>query len=183
MSDSFYTIPIPKPDDAANLQQLAQIKRGKLELFEFFWRSETRQVVICRSQSSWFIQPNALIMNSLSALLNCKPCNIIAKDVYIFDSPQKSAPANAETNIALYSCEWSDYAMDKMCIQFIIELHYSCTTEAARTLRVVRSIIEDEELYADMPGLIPMDASCSGCTKYVSDRETGEGNSYCECVD
>lgn len=182
MSNSFYTIPIPKPDDAANLQQLAQIKWGKLELFEFFWRTETRQVVIRRGEDNWFIQPNGLIMNSLSELLNCKPCNIIAKDIYIFDTPYKCAPANAETNIALYSCEWSDYAMDKICIQFIVELHYSCTTEAARTLRVVRSIIADEELYADMPDLVPVDAPRTTCAKYDVDL-TCDGDSYCECLE
>ena len=150
-----YTIPIPAPEfNNEGPLQLAQIRHTTGELLVLYWRDETRQVVIRRGNGQWFIQPDASVTTSLAALLNCDPCNIIAKDITLFEDKPKMA--DAETVVAFYDCDWSDYAMDRICVQLDISVHYDCNSAAKQRLKVVRGIIQDEADYADMPDLIPV---------------------------
>lgn len=150
-----YTIPIPAPEfNNEGPIQLAQIRHTNGELLVLYWRDETRQVVIQRGNGNWFIQPDASITTSLAALLNCEPHNIIANDITLFDV--KPHLADAETVVAFYDCDWSDYAIDRICIQCSLGVHYDCNSVAKQRLKVIRGIIQDEEDYADMPDLIPI---------------------------
>jgi len=185
-----YNIPIPAP--AGILQQLAQVRMNDVKIYEFFWRPETRQVVFRHPDNTWYIQPDGSITASLATILNCIPQNIILKNFCIFERPGESHLADAESTVEFYDCDWSDYASDFMSLQFDIEIDTSSTTNVKRLLKVVRGIIKDEEDYADMPALIPIERSykierklCphSRSLTMCDNCNDGEGISYCECMD
>ena len=153
---SFYNISIPSPDIYAQLQFVAKINlQGKQSAV--FWRNATRQVVIRNENNEWLIQPDGLITASLAALFNVAPHNIIVKGIFITESPHNVTMANEDATLAFYECEWSDYACDKMSLSFDLEIHPDCSTAKKQLVAAIRAFIKDEEEYADMPPLIPVD--------------------------
>jgi hypothetical protein len=164
LSMSFYSIPIPEPSSVMPFQQLAQFKSPDGSIYEAYWLPKTRQVLFMEDVDDWHIQPDGLITKSLATLFNCHSQNIVANDITIYEPRDKHKPADAEETVAFYDCSWSDYACDKIYIQFNVTVDYECTTNVQRLLKVMRGIVDEE--YADMPGLIPIDSvdiprSCS----------------------
>jgi len=121
---TFYTIPIGDPfvSEFQNFQQLAQITLNTGDCLSVYWRRDERQVVL-EHGSEFFIQPNARILDSLAAFLNIDPTHIVAKNLTLYESPILVQSADAETAIQFYDCEWSDYALDNMAIQFELEVN------------------------------------------------------------
>jgi len=112
---TFYSIPIPEPF-LTNLQQLAQFSTPE-GLFEVFWVPNMDQVVV-RYGTAWYIQPNARIADSLSALICCRDYDIQVTDMFLFDRDySQGKEAEQEMMDKLLDCEWSDYACDKMVFQ------------------------------------------------------------------
>jgi len=189
---ALYNIPIPTPEyNGARLQKLATVTLTDVKKYEFFWRTETRQVVIHHPDDRWSIQPDNSITVSLANLMDCIPQNIILKNFYIQEIPDKPHAADAEATIEFYDCDWSDYASDLISLKFDVEIDTACTTDVKRLLKVVRTIIKEEEEYADMPELISMDRPFKsyslrrrGCDQdCCDDIGSGEGVSYCECME
>lgn len=121
---TFYTIPIGDPfvSEFQNFQQLAQITLTTDDCLSVYWRRDERQVVL-EHGSQFFIQPNARILDSLAAYLNIDATHIIAKNLTLYESPVQAQSADVDTAIQFYDCEWSDYALDNMAIQFDLEVN------------------------------------------------------------
>lgn len=153
-TSSFYTIPIPCPE-YEGIQQLAQVLDTDANVTVFYWRKATKQVVIEASDGNWYIQPDGLITKSLAALFDCSRHNIVATNLFMFERPGHGKAMDQETTIAFYECDWSDYANDHIAIDFTVEIDRACTSNIVRLLKVVRTLIDDED-YADMPALIPI---------------------------
>ena len=189
---ALYSVPIPRPENnGGRLQKLATATLTNLTKYEFFWRAETRQVVIHHPNDSWSIQPDGLITVSLATIMNCIPQNIILKNFYLCEIPGRQRAADAEATVEFYTCDWSDYASDLMSLKFDVVIDTACTTDVKRLLKVVRTIIEEEDEYADMPALIPVDTPIHSyklrhreCDQdCCDDIGSGEGVSYCECME
>ena len=178
LSMSFYNIPIPEPSFVMPFQQLAQFKSSDGTIYAAYWLPKTRQVVFMEDADVWHIQPDGPITKSLAALFNCASYNIVAKGITIFEIRGKQKLADAEQIIAFYDCSWSDYACDQIGLQFDVDVNYECTTNVQRLLKVVRGIIDEEE-YADMPGLIPID--CPDMPSAIQVERSCSRS--CSCVD
>ena len=161
---SFYSTPIPEPI-SASVDQLAQIHLANTdEIISVYWYSETRQIVLNR-EDDWYIQPNGSVLRSLAALLHCEPHHLVAESLFFFETPGHGVAVDRQLSLALYNCEWSDYACDKISIQFALTIDASLTSAAHRMSYVVSRLYdsnteeEDEEagLYDDMPALIMLE--------------------------
>ena len=121
---TFYTIPIGDPfvSEYQNFQQLAQIMLDAGDCLSVYWRRDERQVVL-EHGSKFFVQPNARILDSLAAYLGVEPTHIVAKNLTLYESPIQAQSADFETAMQFYECEWSDYALDNMAIQFDLEVN------------------------------------------------------------
>ena len=195
---SFYHIQIPVE---ANLRQLAQILDSKGDTTRFYWNSKTSQVVVEQGDKRW-VQPNGLVTHSLAAVFGCSPNNIIAKNLFLFETPRHGKAADEEMTVGFYDCEWSDYGNDHIAIQFSLVVDTTCITSAKRLLKVVKLLLqeravddEDEEddegdeektlsddgNYDDMPGLIPIDDHLN--TAFRDDYEDADYDNcrYCAC--
>ena len=95
-----YTVPIPTPHINADLQLVAKLSYNSDSVI-VYWRKDTRQAVIHKILGGWFIQPNGLIIESLSTLFNCKPTNIIIKSLFLKESPQNDKLADEEATLSV----------------------------------------------------------------------------------
>jgi hypothetical protein len=168
---SFYSIPIPRPQ--GGFQQLAQfsvMQNGARNWFVVEWLKDTRQVIVWNEETdTWLIQPNADITTSLATLLNCKPTNIVAKNLFYGEYKQTKKRFDEEMLGGFYECAWSDYTCDNLVLMFDVEVHPNCLSDRKRLVLAIRRYVEElneEEDYADMPGLIPID---SHVTKETND--------------
>ena len=193
---SFYSVSIP--ETVAALQQLAQILYGD-EVLTVFWMNDTRQVVLERD-GAWHIQPNGSVTRSLAALLQCAPHHLVASGLFFFETPGHGVAVDTRLSLAFYGCEWSDYACDKIALQFNLTVDPTLQSDAHRMTYVIGQLYtetvednnsndtyvlenieiqrgsgrrtvytfgqldendgqydEDEDIYADMPALIPLD--------------------------
>jgi hypothetical protein len=83
---------------------------------------KTEQVVI-QHGNDWYIQPNARIEESLSALICCNAHDLHANGLFLFDRDYRHGKAaDEDMEKGLLECEWSDYAHDKMVFQATIEV-------------------------------------------------------------
>jgi len=121
-----YHVSIPPPADFD--QQLAQIIINEHEHLDISWRAETRQVIL-RNDTATFIQPNARIVDSLATYFSVNPAHIVAKNLVLFERPNHVQDADTDTAIHFYNCEWSDYAVDQIAIQFELDI---CTEDTPR---------------------------------------------------
>jgi hypothetical protein len=170
-SVSFYNISIPLPDfQSDDLQQLAQFHLSNGLLVEAHWHKTTKQVVLQDGGNKWFIQPDGPVTRTLSKLLDCQPHNVVVKGLFLFETPGHGKAADQEMAVSFYDCDWSDYACDRIAIQFNAEANRKCETNVQRLIAVVRNLI-DEEDYADMPALVPIDSyeedCCNSCCEHT----------------
>jgi len=161
---SFYSTPIPQPI-SATVDQLAQIHLTNTdEIISVYWYADTRQIVLNR-EDDWYIQPNGSVLRSLAALLHCEPHHLVAESLFFFETPGHGVAVDRQLSLAFYNCEWSDYACDKIAIQFSLTIDPSLTSAAHRLSYVISHLYNsntDEELeadgmYDDMPALIMLD--------------------------
>ena len=178
---SFYSVSIPEP--VAALQQLAQILYGD-EVLTVFWMNDTRQVVLERD-GAWYIQPNGSVTRSLAALLQCAPHHLVASGLFFFETPGHGVAVDTRLSLAFYGCEWSDYACDKIALQFNLVVDPTLQSDAHRMTYVIgqmyadtvdenndadaydveipqsgwltAQLYENEDIYDDMPALIPLE--------------------------
>ena len=121
-TNSFYSIRIPTP--LTDAQQIAQIIVGD-DLIYTYWLRETRQVLVhVYNTDTWYIQPDAKIVKSLATILECDENNIETDDLFLFEKQGHGKPATAQEAWDFYECEWSDYASDKIGIQFTVDECY-----------------------------------------------------------
>jgi len=146
---SFYSIPIPRPAQLSrDIKKLAYITTERGEDMTFYWRNETSQVLI-QWGNEWYIQPNGSTTESLAALLHCSPYHIVAKNVFLFDTPGRGKAADTEMAVSFYGCEWSDYGRDSIYIQFHLLLRHHYANNLQRLIGVIRDRVRDEELYTE----------------------------------
>jgi hypothetical protein len=138
---SFYNVPIPTP---ANLRKLAQIIDEDGEVTVIHWCKLTSQIVVQQDDDRW-IQPNGPVTESLAAIFDCDASNIIAKNLFLFETPGHGKAADEELTVGFYDCEWSDYANDHIAIEFDLVINESCTSNAKRLVKALRVFIDDEE--------------------------------------
>lgn len=165
---TFYSIPIPEPIAAA-VEQLAQIQYRD-EIISAYWYGETRQVLL-RRDDDWFIQPNGSVLRSLAALLRCSPHHLAASNLFFFEAPGRGVAVDNYLGLAFYSCEWSDYACDRIAVQFNLELVPTLQSTDHQMSYVIAQMYaridqtrrdrhymdnDDEDIYADMPALTPL---------------------------
>ena len=169
---SFYNVPIPS---VANLRQLAQILDEDGEVTVLYWCKETSQVVVQQDDDRW-IQPNGPVTESLAAIFDCDPCHIIAKNLFLFETPGHGKAADQELTIGFYDCEWSDYANDHIAIEFDLVINESCTSNAKRLVKALRALIKEED--EEMPDLID-DAHDAHNTAFRVDDDSDIQYNYC----
>ena len=126
-----YNIPIPEPKFLS--QKLARITTSDDGVIEVFWLADTRQVVFHLSNvasladpevyaennsSSWFIQDDGSIIDSLCYYLPFHYYQILFNKIFVFEDQTltrgKAATVALESDI--YDCEWSDFACEKMVL-------------------------------------------------------------------
>ena len=139
---SFYSISIPEPISA--LQQLAQILYRD-EVLTVFWLNNTRQVVLERA-GAWHIQPNGSVTRSLAALLQCAPHHLVASSLFFFETPGHGVAVDTRLSLAFYSCEWSDYACDKIALQFNLTVDPTLQSDDHRMTHVIGDLLADRGL-------------------------------------
>jgi hypothetical protein len=111
---SFYSINVPSTTD---IRQVAtMLVSGHEAPLNVFWAARNRQVIICW-RDACIVQPDALITESLAAVLSCMPSQIRAEELFLFEIPKHGKRMSDEDADAFYDCEWSDYASDRMIIQ------------------------------------------------------------------
>ena len=129
---AFYSVSIPKPSSSLfhqdRLQQVAQITTPQ-GVVDVLWRhtpcNTIRQVVLSY-KDHWFIQPNANIARSIGAIFgwNMRP-GVDVSNLFVFQpavakgecSYRHGKAADDELLHNLTSCDWSDYALDRMVFQ------------------------------------------------------------------
>ena len=163
MSESFYSISIPEPSHA-DLEQLAQIL-SPAGIICAWWRRAERQVVL-ELKDKWYIQPNGLITESLGNLLGVPDYQIVCRGLFFFETPGHGKAVDNEMALGFYNCEWSDYASDRISIQFDLEINTNLTSFNHQIDYAYDEIysenwnnLADMEDYSDMPALIPLNTS------------------------
>jgi hypothetical protein len=176
MSESFYSISIPEPS-YTDMEQLAQIL-SPAGVISAWWRRAQRQVVL-ELNDKWYIQPDGLVTESLGNLLGVPDYQIVCRGLFFFETPGHGKAVDNETALAFYNCDWSDYASDRISIQFDLEINSNLTSfnhqidyaydeiysETWGIDNTARSMGEED--YSDMPALMPVDSSvqdCGNCT-------------------
>jgi hypothetical protein len=172
MSESFYSISIPEPS-YTDLEQLAQIL-SPAGVISAWWRRAERQVVL-ELNDKWCIQPNGLVTESLGYLLGVPDYQIVCRGLFFFETPGHGKAVDNETALGFYNCEWSDYASDRISIQFDLEINPNLTSFDNQINYAYDEIYSEtwgvnntacsmsEEDYSDMPALIPVDSSVQDC--------------------
>jgi hypothetical protein len=125
------------PDPKAILQKISRILTDSSEI-NVFWICETNQVVFCIIQmtgnSTWFIQNNKNIMESLSCVLPWK--KFVASKFSLFENQTEHSSDHLITEI--YDCSWSDFGYDglilHMEIQEVSELRKNTSDEKSDTI-------------------------------------------------
>ena len=179
MSESFYSISIPEPS-YADLEQLAQIL-SPAGIICAWWRRAERQVVL-ELNDKWYIQPNGLVTESLGNLLGVPDYQIVCRGLFFFETPGHGKAVDNETALGFYNCDWSDYASDRISIQFDLEINPNLTSfnhqidyaydeiysESWNNLVDENGTMSeippcDMEDYSDMPALMPLESSVQDC--------------------
>lgn len=179
MFNSFYSISIPEPSEV-DLEQLAQILSPAGTICAW-WRRANRQVIL-ELNDKWYIQPDGLVTESLGHLLGVPDYQIVCRGLFFFETPGHGKAVDNDTALAFYNCDWSDYASDRISIQFDLEINtnltsfnhqidyaydnlYSETWNNLADENATMSEIPpcDQEDYSDMPALIHLGSSVQDC--------------------
>jgi len=126
---AFYSVSIPKPSSSLfrqdRLQQIAQISTPQ-GVVDVLWRHGTIRQVVLSYKDHWFIQPDGNIARSIGAIFgwNSRP-GVDVSNLFVFQpSVAKGECAYRHGKVAddellhnLTSCDWSDYALDRMVFQ------------------------------------------------------------------
>lgn len=118
---SFYSNPVPEPASMYDLQQLAQIKLEDDSVVGVYWLSATREVLIHINDEGWYIQPDGNIVESIGAIFEEHPDNMRIKDTVVYEPHGHRVPGDNNSHDHISQCEWSDYACDRMLLQFVLQ--------------------------------------------------------------
>lgn len=116
-----YTVRIPTPSAAeiANLWQVGQFNTPYSGLLNVYWINSTKQVLL-HMGSSWYIQDDGYITDSLADMLNVRKSILEVENmrvgVNIPDMFDYNVPADDEMYRQIHKCTWSDYTCDFMTI-------------------------------------------------------------------
>ncbi len=131
---AFYSVSIPKPSSSQfrqdRLQQVAQITTPQ-GVVDVLWRhplsaDDTIRQVVLSYKDHWFIQPDGNIVRSIGTIFGWNPRpGVDVSNLFVFQpSLAKSEcvyrhgkAGDDELLNNLTSCDWSDYALDRMVFQ------------------------------------------------------------------
>lgn len=115
----FYSNPIPAPHTVPECIGRLDTPIGRISIH---WLEDTYQVV-CRTESGhWYIQPDANVVTSISAILNCHESDIHMRDLFLFHN-NRGVEAYPGMTEGFYACHWSDYASIQRTIECAIGYH------------------------------------------------------------
>lgn len=114
-------VEVPASDTFRNgsLQQLAQISTSQGTLV-ICWKPLSHEVLINDIDNHWHIQNNAIIRDSLAAIMNCDPFDIGIRGLELSESIGNWEKADEKMTRDFLDCEWSDYACDLLVISCCI---------------------------------------------------------------
>lgn len=119
---TFYCVPIPEPALGVDLQQVAQITTPD-GVVDVQWMPSSSQVVL-RIENEWYIQPNGRIDESIGRLMAYDTNDMTVSNMVLFDHTYDNGHMAAdELEQKVLSCEWSDYAHDKMVFQAKLDVY------------------------------------------------------------
>jgi hypothetical protein len=129
-------VEVPASDDFQNgsLQQLAQLSTTQGTLV-ICWKPLSHEVLIEDMNNHWYIQNNALIRDSLAAIMGCDPFDISIRGLAISETIGKWETANEKMTRDFLECEWSDYAYDHMAISCCVA---ACSNPRIRAVQLQR---------------------------------------------
>ena len=140
-----YSVPIPEPKVLE--QKLARIHIGEQGVIEVFWRYATQQAILHITNEVslvdpeleaetqyWFVQADGNIMKSLSTFLPYRYYQLLAEEITVFEDQTLSKSTAADTTLEfdIYSCDWSDFACDKLVLHMTITGATEITSELDR---------------------------------------------------
>lgn len=166
MSESFYSISIPVPS-TTDLEQLAQIL-SPAGIISAWWRRAERQVIL-NLNDKWYLQPDWLITDSLGNLLGVPDYQVVCRGLFFFETRGHGKSVDNDTAMAFYNCDWSDYASDRIAIQFDLEINTNLTSFNHQMEYVYDEL--NHESWAslpdrdteDMPALMPLESAVHEC--------------------
>jgi len=96
-------------------EQLAQITTGQ-GLLVVEWLPETKEILMT-FQNRYYRGQNEEIGQTLGTLLKCIRETLVPSDLKIYDGPGEFKEGTDKELGDLLTCEWSDYACDKLLFQ------------------------------------------------------------------
>jgi hypothetical protein len=127
MSLTFYSVPIPKPATIAQHKQIAFISTWFNAIVLAYWCKETEQILLL-TERGWFIQPDATIKESLTALINITPEDIKIDNLWFIKNGSLAVASNMEA-WQVYDQKWSDFFNMGVCAHFKLESRKPATNE------------------------------------------------------
>jgi hypothetical protein len=110
-----YSTPIPTPN-CETLQKLANI-RYKGEAIAVYWRRESRQAIVTMPDGTSYLSPDARIVRVLAHILGWNPGDVKLTNLFLFELPKHGYAADKQMSDAIYLCDWSDYASDRIVFE------------------------------------------------------------------
>ena len=96
-------------------EQVAQITTTQ-GLVTIDWFREIKEILVT-FQNRYYRGQNEEIGSTLATVLNRARDTLVPSDLKIFDTPGKFQQGTDKELRDLFSCEWSDYASDKLAFQ------------------------------------------------------------------
>ena len=140
-----YNVPIPEPKFLS--QKVARIDYDDDGVIEVFWERKTSQALFhltnIRSlsdpeeedgSSSWFIQDDGNIIDSLCYFLPYHFYQILLSNIFVFEDQtlSKGKCATVELESDIYDCDWSDFACDRLVLHMSAKGHKEINSEMER---------------------------------------------------
>ena len=91
---------------------------------EVYWNPDTRRFYchltnpVYDPAETWFDFVDANIFDTLSLFLHADPDEFVVRNLFLFDRPGHGRAADDALLANIYDCEWSDFACDKLSLEF-----------------------------------------------------------------
>lgn len=91
---------------------------------EVYWNPDTRRYYchltnsVYDPEETWFEIEDTNIFDTLSMFLHADPEEFVVRHLFLFDRPGHGRAADDALLANIYDCEWSDFACDKLSLEF-----------------------------------------------------------------
>ena len=98
------------------IRKVASVTTADSQL-NVYWDDET-QTVLYQFENNWWYSKDSNILESVAYFCGVPSSLVRFSGLFVFDMPGKGKAADNEVQVGIYECDWSDFACEKLYLEF-----------------------------------------------------------------